>query len=75
VRPHYYRMFFGELGYCFWDEDRVDGWGGIWTGGWYRVEVEKAERREMAEQYGMLLPGGHLWMQLKERERRGQGSF
>jgi hypothetical protein len=75
VRPHYYRMFFGELGYCFWDEDRVDGWVGIWTGGWYRVEVEKAERREMAEQYGMLLPGGHLWMQLKERERRGQGSF
>jgi hypothetical protein len=72
VKPHYYARLFGDLGYCFWDDERVKGWGRIWTKEWYRKEVESSERRHMAEQYHMLLPGGHLWTQLKERERSGR---
>jgi hypothetical protein len=67
VRRHGYATLFSDLGYCFWDNDRLKGWGKMFAKDWYQVEVEKACRKDTVSMnnYGMLLPGGHLWIQYR----------
>lgn len=48
AKRHDYSRLFSELGYCFWDEDRVKDWGNMFTKEWYHEELEKARPGDMA---------------------------